>query len=278
MAMAPVADPTNVFGRRVVAALIDGAIVLVPGIAIASTQFEYTDISDTGRSGTDYCDDYIDQIGGFCTNIGDTVYYSDDAGGGADFAIIGLALAMFVVLQGLTGWTVGKLIVGLRTVKEDGSTVGIGKAFVRWLLWIVDGLPCIPLVGFITALTSTGHRRVGDMAAKTFVVAKEAAGQPVAVPGLTAPPAYGAYPPPAMPGYPSVAPPGAPGVPPPPGAPGAPAWPTPPPPVAPPMFPTPTATTGPQWDEARGTYIQWDPAQSAWMQWDDTTKAWVPIR
>ena len=34
---------------------------------------------------------------------------------------------------------------------------------------------------------------------------------------------------------------------------------------------------GPQWDEARGTYIQWDPAQGTWMQWDEGTKAWSRI-
>ena len=105
------------------------------------------------------------------------------------------SLLIFVVLQGLTGWTPGKLITGIRTVKADGSIVGIPKAFVRWILLIVDGQPCgLPLVGFITGLTTQGHQRVGDMAAKTFVVTRAAVGSPIAVPGLTAPPPPAATP------------------------------------------------------------------------------------
>jgi uncharacterized RDD family membrane protein YckC len=253
MPPAPSADPTAVFGRRVAASVIDGVVVLAPGLAIVSSQFEYRDVAD----GSEYCDRYIDQIGGFCTNIGDTVYYADDGGGAADLVLLGLAVAVFVVLQGLTGWTIGKRILGLRCVRADGQVPGIGKALLRWVLWIVDGLPCAGLVGFITGLTTVGHRRVGDMAAGTFVVRADAAGSPIEVPGLTAP-ATGAYPvPPA----------------------GAPPWPgavAPPPP--PPLFPAPTAKEGPQWDEARGTYIQWDPTPGAWMQWDDAIKQWVPIR
>ena len=108
--------------------------------------------------------------------------------------LIGLALSLLylVVLQGLTGKTVGKLTTGIRTVREDGQVPGIGKALIRWLLLIVDDFPYfIPmLVGFVCALSSAGHRRVGDMGAKTFVVVKAAAGQPIAVPGLTAAPEY----------------------------------------------------------------------------------------
>ena len=39
----------------------------------------------------------------------------------------------------------------------------------------------------------------------------------------------------------------------------------------------PVAAPGPQWDQARGTYIQWDPSQGAWLQWDEAGRAWVPI-
>src|SRR3546814_1986520 len=74
---------------------------------------------------------------------------------------------MLVVLQGLTGWTIGKLITGLRVVGEDGRAPGLGKALLRWVLWVLDGFPYVlPLVGGIVALTTVGHRRVGDMAAK----------------------------------------------------------------------------------------------------------------
>ena len=139
---------------------------------------------------------------------------------------------------------------------------------MRWLLWIADGFPYfLPLVGFIVGLTTVGHRRVGDMVAKTFVVRSSAVGAPIVVPGLTAPAPPTTY---ADAGtWGSEAPPwtatGAPADPAASGwaAPGA-------------ASPTPSAD-GPQWDAARNTYIQWDPAQSRWLQWDESERTWSVI-
>jgi RDD family len=98
---------------------------------------------------------------------------------------LGLSILINVLIQGLKGWTPGKLLFGIRTVAGDGRAPGIGRAIIRWLLLIVDGL-CGGLVGLIVALTSTGHRRVGDMAAKTYVVGKRDMGHPIMVPGMSA--------------------------------------------------------------------------------------------
>lgn len=266
----PATDPTAVFGRRVLAAVIDGVVVLVPAGAIVSSQMEYVTrerIEADGIPFEDFCDRLTAQEGGTCFQLGDRAYFNDNEASAGNFAFLGLAFLLFVVVQGLTGWTVGKLVTGLRTVKEDGSTVGIGKAFVRWLLWVVDVLPCFGLVAAITALTTKGHRRVGDMAAKTFVVRAGAAGSPIVVPGFTAAPTGFSPMTNAGPGVP-----GGWGTPPPAGPTGA--WSTPPPAAAPTPAPS---TTGPQWDAARGTYIQWDPAQGRWLQWDEATRTWAPI-
>jgi hypothetical protein len=158
-------------------------------------------------------------------------------------------------------------VTGIRTVRDDGRPPGLLKALVRWLLWIVDGFPYVlPLVGFITALTTVGHRRVGDMAAGTYVVRSSAAGSPVVVPGLTAPPPPAGY----APGVPWAT-----TTPPPPAASWGAAPPGPGTPVPGPA--APAAPPGPQWDEARGTYIQWDPAQGAWLQWDEGPRTWIRI-
>ena len=59
-----------------------------------------------------------------------------------------------------------------------------GGPWLRTVLWVVDAPPyCVPLVGFITGVTTVGHRRVGDMVAKTYVVGRRDAGEPVVVPG-----------------------------------------------------------------------------------------------
>lgn len=236
----PAADPTAVVGRRVVAALIDIALFLVPAIVLVTSSFEYLSVDALDRDPEQYCEDYLDEVGGFCANLADVndrVYFIDEVDPLSAVVFWGGGFALLVVLQGLTGWTPGKLLTGIRTVGADGSRPGIGKAILRWLLLAVDAQPCgVPLVGFITALTTQGHRRVGDMAAKTFVVRRSAAGSPIAIAGLTS----------------SAAP-----------------------PVAP-HQPAPSAG-GPQWDAARSTYIQWDRDGSRWMQWDETARAWTPI-
>jgi uncharacterized RDD family membrane protein YckC len=226
-------DPTAVMGRRIGAVFIDGAIVYAPAVVALVTSF---DTAEDVAHAAQFCDTYEEQHdNGFCVHQGGTVVYSD--GGTADFGliVIGMAILMFVIVQGLTGWTVGKLATGIRVVGEDGRKAGFGQVLVRWLFWIVDGFPYLlgPLVGLITSLTTVGHRRVGDMVAKTHVVRKDAVGTPPMHPMDL--------------GAPSLA------------------------------HPSPTAKAGPQWDEARGTYIQWDPEARDWMQWDEPAKTWHPI-
>ena len=268
-------DPTAVFGRRVLAALIDAALILIPTIMLVTASFEYFTteaLDERGVSGDQFCEQILDGDG-FCADFTDIdgidrVYFADSVSGGSTLLYWGATIGMLVILQGLTGWTVGKLITGIRVVREDGRPPGLLKALVRWLLWVVDGFPYfLPLVGFIVGLTTVGHRRVGDMVAKTFVVRAAAAGSPIVVPGLTAPPPIGGgwgAPPPAAggptTGWGQAVDPSSSG------------W------AAPPTAPAPPPPTdAPQWDEARGTYIQWDPAQRAWMQWDEGSKAWSPI-
>jgi len=246
-ALQPVSDPTAVFGRRVVATLVDGAVVFVPTVAVVSAQFEYLSVSQLGGMDPQrYCDQYMREQQGVCVStaeINDRVYFNDGGYAGGGLVFWGLGFLLLVVLQGLTGWTIGKLLTGIRVVRDDGRPPGIGKALVRWLLWVVDGQPCgVPLVGFITGLTTTGHRRVGDMVAKTFVVRASAAGTPVSVPGLSAPPPV-----------PDSSP------------------------IGPWTGPSPADAAGPQWDAARNTYVQWDPAQSRWLQWDEAARTWSPI-
>src|SRR5439155_168974 len=63
-------------------------------------------------------------------------------------------LVIFVVIPGLRGWSPGKALVGIRLVNAEGSPPGILRAFLRYILWIVDGFPgyvLAPLVGFVTA-------------------------------------------------------------------------------------------------------------------------------
>ena len=81
-----------------------------------------------------------------------------------------IVFAYYFVADGyLGGRTVGKAVVGLAVVADDGSPLRPGPAALRTLLRIVDGLPVFYLVGFITVLASKG-KRIGDMAANSKVV------------------------------------------------------------------------------------------------------------
>ena len=190
----PAADPTAVMGRRVAAWVVDSVIILAPAVALFTSELEYLEESSLDQSGMDFCEDYMDQEEGVCLDVGDRVYFSDGVPVAPWGVALGLSILIYVLIQGLRGWTPGKLLFGIRTVAEDGRAPGIGRAIIRWLLLFVDEL-CAGLVGFIVALTSKGHRRVGDMAAKTFVVGSQYMGYPIVVPGMT--PGYPAYP-----GYP----------------------------------------------------------------------------
>ncbi len=84
-----------------------------------------------------------------------------------------LALAYFIVLEATQGATLGKMALGLRVVKTDGSPITWTDSLIRNLLRIIDGL-FIYLVGAIFIWTSPLKQRLGDRAAHTVVVKRRA--------------------------------------------------------------------------------------------------------
>lgn len=102
--------------------------------------------------------------------------------------LLGYELGAWVWWQGRTGASPGKQLVGLRVVDATGQPCGPAKAFVRWLLLIVDAFPyCLPLVWFITIFTDPREQRVGDRVAGTYVVDASRVGRrPLPAGGATA--------------------------------------------------------------------------------------------
>ena len=80
-----------------------------------------------------------------------------------------LALVYFIILEATQGATLGKMALGLRVVKMDGSPITWSESIIRNLLRIIDGL-FIYLVGAIFVWTSPLKQRLGDRAAHTVVV------------------------------------------------------------------------------------------------------------
>jgi uncharacterized RDD family membrane protein YckC len=83
-----------------------------------------------------------------------------------------IVVLYYILLEGYLGQTMGKMVLGIKVVREDnGGVPGVGGATIRTLLRIVDGLFSY-LVAFITVLISGKNQRLGDMAAHTLVVRK----------------------------------------------------------------------------------------------------------
>jgi uncharacterized RDD family membrane protein YckC len=78
----------------------------------------------------------------------------------------------YVVLETAFGGTVGKLVAGIRVVRQDGSKPDLTASLKRTVLRVVDGFPyVIPyLVGAIVAWSSPTRQRLGDRWARTYVV------------------------------------------------------------------------------------------------------------
>jgi uncharacterized RDD family membrane protein YckC len=95
-------------------------------------------------------------------------------GGPAAFAILlnfVISMGYFIILESSwNGQTLGKKLVGIRVVREDGSPIDVQEAVLRNLLRIIDALPFLYLLGIILIWTSDKKQRLGDRVAKTVVV------------------------------------------------------------------------------------------------------------
>lgn len=213
-------DPTKVMGRRIVAYFIDlaatfalaGAIgiglfmaISVEGSYATPPAGVFTD--STSLTGCDEEQEVIERVPrprrrgqsmgdrhvpvsavpDYCVDFGGgSVRYIEDGAGFSKWVtasvIAGSALDL-VVLQGLTGASVGKWLMGLRVIHRDGSRVRLGLAAWRWLLLAFDSMCCLA-PGLVLAFAKPGHQRLGDLGAQSFVVKRSAAGEPLHLPGL----------------------------------------------------------------------------------------------
>ena len=98
----------------------------------------------------------------------------------ADEALIAVAgLASIIVslivfptaIETLTrGKSLGKLALGLRTVRDDAGPISFHHAFVRALIGVVEIYAFFGAPAFFSALLSARGKRLGDYAAGTYVV------------------------------------------------------------------------------------------------------------
>jgi uncharacterized RDD family membrane protein YckC len=97
---------------------------------------------------------------------------------GAVTVLLAVAWALYYFFAfewGADGQTIGKRLMGLRVVRENGGEAGVREVALRTALRIVDGIGFY-VVG-LAAMLATGERRqrIGDLVAGTVVTTAEAA-------------------------------------------------------------------------------------------------------
>jgi uncharacterized RDD family membrane protein YckC len=274
-----ITDPTKIMGSRIGAYIVDAVLMTIVAVVlvlmIGVDTYRKVD-AGSPTAAAQLCAEYqrfntTVETGGFdgqptelraCRVVGNEAWISDTDRTQVQlttWAITAVLMTLnYVVLTTFTGASLGKLLFGLRVVRSDGTRAGPFANVVRTVVLLVDAF-CCGIPGLISAYNSKGHRRLGDMAANTYVVHRSAEGRPLYIPGHLrgAPqPAWSA---------------GAPVTP-------AGAW-APTPSIADPLIPdlraNPAGVDAPTWDQSRNAYVRYDQASGNWFQWDDRSQAWI---
>ena len=87
----------------------------------------------------------------------------------AEVVVTLISILYIFAMEATQGATLGKMVLGLRVVRVDGSPIGWSESIIRNLLRVIDGIGAY-LVGAILIWTSPQKQRLGDRVAKTVVV------------------------------------------------------------------------------------------------------------
>lgn len=108
--------------------------------------------------------------------------------GGSEFWFISETLfsgpvAITIVLLFLLNWgyfflfeffaggkTIGKKIIGIRVIQENGHSITLLSSFIRNFLRIIDSLPASYFIGIMMIFFHSKHKRIGDLVAGTIVI------------------------------------------------------------------------------------------------------------
>ncbi|MGL5850788.1 MAG: RDD family protein, partial [Phycicoccus sp.] len=115
-------------------------------------------------------------IGGFIGMLVLTAEVSEAVAGAAFIALslvvfVGVPLAQEVLLRGRT---LGKLALGLRVVRDDGGPAVARHALVRALVGYVEVYLLFGVPALVAGMIHPRAKRLGDMAAGTYVVSQRA--------------------------------------------------------------------------------------------------------
>jgi uncharacterized RDD family membrane protein YckC len=72
------------------------------------------------------------------------------------------------IRQGRTGATIGKSVLAIRLVNSDIQPIGVGRAFLRQILHVVDSLPCG--IGYLWPIWDSHKQTFADKIMSTYVI------------------------------------------------------------------------------------------------------------
>lgn len=98
-------------------------------------------------------------------------YQAMAGSGGFGIASISIAWLYFGLMETIRSASIGKLILGLRVVDDEGCMISFGKATGRFFSKILSGL--ILGIGFLIMLTDANKETLHDSITKTQVIEVE---------------------------------------------------------------------------------------------------------
>ena len=85
----------------------------------------------------------------------------------------------FIILEYFWGGrTIGKRILGIRVIQENGHNITFLSSIIRNFLRLIDSLPSSYALGILMVFIHSKHKRLGDLAAGTIVVHERGKGKP----------------------------------------------------------------------------------------------------
>jgi len=79
-------------------------------------------------------------------------------------------IGYFVIFESIAQTSIGKTLLGLTIIKENGQKAGPREAIIRTLFRSIDGAPLWYFTGIISIVLSPTRQRVGDHISQAIVV------------------------------------------------------------------------------------------------------------
>jgi len=86
------------------------------------------------------------------------------------FVMFLVSFILWPVSEAIFGQTIGKRVFNLEVVRENYKPIGMGQAFGRFFLGLID---YFFLIGIIVSTTNSKNQRIGDLVTKTIVIKRQ---------------------------------------------------------------------------------------------------------